>query len=378
MKTKREFLAKVSLKPSWFHDKFGIAPPDPMRSSFDETIQYGVERQKRLYECFGDLGMGSPNPDPNSPLAYELYDRRIVIASAYGDVKLTWSGKNVCYWMERKNESVWDDVKSPADVEAINIPDWESLPLVQEIIAKRDELDRSGFPIITNSIPWHKQTWKCPATGETLLFPAFSGFLDMGQFLIGNDFFCCLVEPDLTRSLMDKFFELSVSYHEFMATLFPFEMNAICTFGGDNSCNVSADMYRDYVIPYDMKFVDRYGNLPVNLHSCGPSSHLYDVWTEYPNLDRVVRMQTRGIREAFPKLRQVLPNTLLQITLHPPQFDFENESVENIRDEIRFYAEASECENIQLSALVTTDTDVVARNVRAFHEVVAEINDGAS
>ncbi len=43
----------------------------------------------------------------------------------------------------------------------------------------------------------------------------------------------------------------------------------------------------------------RQGMNAINLHSCGKSDHLYDVWAKYPGKEKIKVMQTRGVaREA--------------------------------------------------------------------------------
>ena len=144
--------------------------------------------------------------------------------------------------------------------------------------------------------------------------------------------------------------------------------------GGDNSCLVSADMFRDYGMAFDHLVREKCGNVPRNLHSCGASKHLYEVWGEYPEKDQIVVMQTRAIPGAMAPLRKSLPQTTIQLTIHQPQVDFERESPQRIRDLVWGLAEAMECRDCRITVIFTTVDEQCKANLAAFYEAADEVN----
>jgi len=109
--------------------------------------------------------------------------------------------------------------------------------------------------------------------------------------------------------MLDFCFDLSTSYTEFLHNFYKIDnFNGLSSFGGDFSCMLSPGLYKEYAMGFDMRLVKRYGNLFCNLHSCGPSWHLYDVWATYPNKKKIVLMQTRYVRGRMKKLREALPD----------------------------------------------------------------------
>ena len=85
-------------------------------------------------------------------------------------------------------------------------------------------------------------------------------------------------------------------------------------------------------------------------------------------------MQTRGIPGHLGKLKQALPETFLQITLHPPQFDFENETPEAINRTVWQLAEEADFTNVSFHAIIAKGGEQVDRNIRAFYEAIDDVN----
>ena len=145
--------------------------------------------------------------------------------------------------------------------------------------------------------------------------------------------------------------------------------------GGDNSCLVSPVTYREYAMAFDALARARWGNVPRNLHSCGASKHLYGVWAEYPEKDQIVLLQTRAIPGAMRPLRQALPHTFMQLSIHQPQVDLERETPARIKELVWELAEALEFRDLSLCAIISDTHAQCKANVRALYEAVKEVND---
>jgi hypothetical protein len=294
---------------------------------------------------------------------------------AFGLPDPVWNEDEGMFWFDRTRcPLAW--VETVEDVAKLGIPDWGVQPLVRRALEKAKEARTRG----TYAPPKGKPSvWEMtfPSTGEIRRFSTFFSFIDVGSFLCGTEkFFAMLAgEPDTAHALLEKCFALSTSYTEFMHRTFGIaRMEGLSSFGGDFSCLLSPARYREYAMAFDMKLVEKYGDLPCNLHSCGPSKHLYETWATYPNLERIVIMQTRGISGELKRLRKIMPHTLLQITLHPPQFDFERESPETVRKMVLQCAEEAELRDISLTVVVAQSGPKVDENIKAFYRALDEIN----
>ncbi|MBN2455866.1 MAG: hypothetical protein JXB29_04915 [Sedimentisphaerales bacterium] len=365
----------VELTPAWFQATYGLQEPNPFETDIDELVEHTIKKNKLLYERFPELPLGEREPQPSCPIL--LYDRRIVIAAAYGESAFVWNAQTASFWVD-KNFGPWKGFNDVSSVLKVEVPDWENVGLVQEMLAKWEQVrEKTDDSIYDNAIEWLDFDWQNPYTGRKYRFSDDASFIDLGLFLCGStEFFTILAAgPQLAQAMLEKCFELSTSYSSFLRGVFNRQkVTAFSSLGGDNSCNLSGQMYRQYAMAYDAMRVKRYGNLPCNLHSCGPSSHLYEVWSTYPNRDNIVLMQTRGIPGQLHKLKKALPNTFLQITIHQPQFDFENESPENIQKIVEHYAKEAGYQNLELVVVVNQATEKVDRNIRSFYEVIGQIN----
>ena len=271
----------------------------------------------------------------------------------------------------------WREIKDADQVRRLAVPDWESVPLVKQMLGKWDEAKSRGTYPVSESSEWMEFDWTNPYTGRKYQFSDFTSFVDLGHFLCGStEFFTVLGgEKELARAMLEKCFELSTSFSDWRRKTYGRPLEAWSLLGGDNSCNLSPQMYQEYAMTHDAMIVERYGDLPCCLHSCGPSAHLYDVWGTYPNRDNIVLMQTRGIAGQLRRLRTALPETFLQITLHQPQFDFEHESADAIEAIVNHYGEESDYHNLELVVEVNLAGDQTDRNIRTFYQAIDRINE---
>lgn len=373
MPCQRSVFGRVDLSPAWFSDALGLVSPHPLDTDIDDVAMFRAEKAKILAAHFPDLPLGNPESQPSYPVFQ--YDGRLIIASAFAEIEPVWDPATASFWVD-KTAGPWRDIQTVADVRRIEVPDWGQLPLVKKMLANWAEARRRGTYPMDELSEWMESVWTNPYTGKKYHHGAFASFVDLGAFLCGSvEFFTILAgEPELAAAMQHKCFELSTSFSDFRRQVYGRKLEAISNFGGDNSCNLSPAMYRRYVMPYDQMLLDEYGDLPCNLHSCGPSQHLYETWADYPNLQNIVRMQTRGIPGQLHTLRKALPYTFLQITLHQPQCDFEEETPDRIRELVFSYAEEAEYENLELVVVINKAGEKVDVNIRAFYRSIDEVN----
>jgi hypothetical protein len=359
----------------WIAEQLGRGIPNPFQTSPEEMVDYNRARSRFLYDVLGEFGIGSPDPAPS--VAVPQHDGRLICATAYGAPYPLWDSNSNSFW-PGGDVHVWSDLSDAREVARIPIPNWEENPLVQENLrAWQQVVERVGSDVAREMpLHWTELDWSHPSTGVRYRFGVFPSFLDLGGFLVGSTRFLTILaaDPDLAHALMDKCFELSASYADYMCRLYDRPREGWCSMGGDNSCLVSAQTYRRYGMGFDRLVREKCGNVPRNLHSCGPSKHLYGVWAEYPEREQIVLMQTRAIPGAMQPLRCALPHTYIQLTIHQPQVDFERETPERVKALVWELAEAMQFRDLSISVIFSAVDERCKANLRALYEAADEIN----
>jgi uroporphyrinogen-III decarboxylase len=95
--------------------------------------------------------------------------------------------------------------------------------------------------------------------------------------LIGEDFYWwCIEEPELCKEFLQKITNGLIEAEEHSRSLDP-RTAQYDAFGiaEDSSTIMAADMFREFVIPYDKQLYDRFGKKCRSMHMCGPSEHLH-------------------------------------------------------------------------------------------------------
>jgi hypothetical protein len=168
--------------------------------------------------------------------------------------------------------------------------------------------------------------------------------VDLGVYLMGATRFLTVLagEPELADAFMELCFDLSTSYTEFLLAREPAAFEGLCGFGGDATFFLSPALYPRYSAAWDARLFDhvrrRHGvpaTAPCNLHSCGASSHLYGAWESHPCRANITAVQTRLLPGRVGRLRASLPQTQLELTLHPPEFDLASAEPAAIRAVLR-------------------------------------------
>lgn len=360
---------------AWYSAQLGHGEPHPFRSSIDECAAYRQDCARLLYDAWGDIGFGSSNPQPSYNVAQ--HDGRIIAAVAYGSPYPSWDEVSGAFWLET-NAHPWAGISSVAEVTKLPLPDWEQNPLVQENICKWQEYQaRFGSEQARiAALPWTEFVWGHPHNGQLYRFGVVPTFLDLGSFLMGAENFLTILADDqeLAQALLQKIFQISISQCQYMSNLYSRPLRGWSSMGGDNSCLVSAEMYRSYAMKFDRLVRAQLGPMPCNLHSCGASRHLYEVWGEYPDKQQIVLMQTRAIPGAMAPLRRALPDTFIELTVMQPQVDFERESPERIKALVWELAESLGFKEMSICVLLSVINEQSKSNILALREAGEEIN----
>jgi len=367
--------ADARLVDAWFVEKMGCGVPNPFDTSLDQVARHNQERARLLYDCLGDIGLGGA--DPKLQYAVPQYGNRLICAAAFGAPHPQWDERTGSFWLDSATPA-WSGITNVAEVDRLSIPNWAENPLVKENIEKWEEVKRVVGAQRAYQMPLDQTElfWEHPLTQARFRFCVYATFIDLGSFLMNNTEFMTILggDPELAHALLRKCFQLSTSLTEFLRHVYDRPMVGWGSLGGDNSCLLSPSLYVEYGMGFDTLMREAGGNLPRNLHSCGASRHLYGVWADYTEHDQIVLMQTRAIPGAMEALRQSLPQTYIQLTLHQPQVDFEHETPERIREIVWQCAEDLGFRDMSITVLFSTVNEQSKANLAAFFSAIEEVN----
>jgi len=309
------------------------------------------------------------------------YELRDMIAIALGAPEPR--RMNGVWWHDRERYPL-ASAASAADVARIKVPEWPKLEIVQRMLARREQWQQEcpEEPLAGFSIAYNLTVPGCDPA-PSVNYPAF---VDLGVYLMGMTNFLTLLAGDreAADALMELCFGLSTSYTEFLLSLKPEPFEALCGFGGDATCMLSPALYERYGAGWDARLFDfarkTHGlndDAPCNYHSCGPSGHLYDLWSQHPCGRNLTVIQTRLLPGQVRRLRESLPSTQLELTIHVPQVDLATAEPEAVQDVLWISARDAGFRDLHFGFIVgvhrVEDLPRLERNIRACRETMEEI-----
>ena len=317
--------------PSWFHENYGMV----FGERFALDVAYRVELNQRcerlLHKRFGDVGLGSADPEPDSGLFAVFKNLIPVMFGAAVDRADEHDG-----WVHPIEAT-------PDEAVRISVPDVESDPCIGELV-------RQG-------------RWFEDHFGPTVLNPGIDGILNSAIALYGDALLTWLVlNPDVATHVLRVLRDTTVAVHEYFRSLCG--TAAPMGLGNCTMCMIRPQMYRDVLLPLDMVWcrrAERFG-LPFGFHMDGRLDDYADIVAEFPYLHRV----DMGSDTDVARVRRVLPDKVFRIYLYPHQLvELGPEGVANFLDKLVRASGNDEDTILQLDVSAGMD-DAVVRTVATF------------
>ena len=346
---------------------------------------FSLKRLEEFYEEFGTpravreaRKASQPPPAGSWPGWYEPRD---MITMALGGDEPQWI--NGSLWHDRSRHAL-DRVESADDMNRLAVPDWPSVPAVQRMLAARDQWQAAHPEEPPSGLG---TAYDLTIPGRPLAHSInYPSFVDLGVFLMGMTRFLTILagEPELADAFLDKCFAMSTGYVDFLLSLKPEKFEALCGFGGDTTCMLSPSLYPRYGAAWDVRLFDHVrqthqtpDDLPCNLHSCGPSAHLYGLWGQHPRRRNVTTVQTRLLPGKVRELRQNLPDTQLELTIALPHFDAAKAAPDALKKLLLESARDAANRDLHLVIVMAAhrpeDLQQVTRNAAACREAMEQI-----
>ena len=394
--------ASVAFQPTWMPRSY----PDPkadvptLRKQAEEAIRLGEQAAQTIkgaghtiYDIVSRVNAQFGSPTPRPPQAakgngkphwrWEWYEPSPFVATALGGPDPEWDAATGS-WQMYKGYTVLDWVETPEDVARIPVPDWGETQMAEDMVTSMERW-KEAFP---HSPPKDVASFALRLPGNKQLhFKGCASFIDLGIYLFGMVRFLQILagEPDLAEALMQKCFALNTSYGEWWQSLDDAEFEGLIGFAGDVASLLSPHLYWKYSVDWDVMIFDHFRDLykagedmPCNLHSCGPSPHLYSMWGRHPHRDNIQTMQTRLLPGHARALRENLPHTYLQLTIHPQHYDISQHTPDEFRTTFQQVVRDVECRDAHFVVFaVAHEPDqirMLEANLETLHDAMAEIN----
>jgi hypothetical protein len=267
----------VTFSATWFHARYGVDYSEETWLDPVRRIERNRELERVIYERFGDVGLGSkdPQPAPNLEFAYGNYFAPALF------------GCEVKYPADQAPGNKTLEDSSFEAMRALAVPDFDTNPVMQRAW--------SDWRVL-------KEKYGDCSVGLGVPSPINTAVNMYGeQFLLA-----CALEPEtaqhVMRVLMETHFKL---YHEFCAKIEPEKFPTENIAGGYGNCPAimfSPRLYREVILPIDKEWRSRYGSF--GIHHCGVFDAYIDLYKELAptSLDIGGGSNYHAIREAFPEI----------------------------------------------------------------------------
>lgn len=325
----------VTFSSKWYNKNFGMDFSESAWADPIKRTEMGRERERQLFERFGDVGIGSRNPEPYPTI--EAYGHRFIPALF---------GCEIVYCSDQAPADIVLEA-NVEDVGKVKVPDFEKSSVMKRAFADIKTLE-SHYGFCKGDI-----NWGSPINALVSIYG--------GQFPMA-----CALEPDIAKHamkiLVETFFKL---YRELSNKVEPERFPLEKIFGGYGNCPAimfSPKMYRDVVLPVDKIYRNRVAKF--NLHHCGIFDKYIDIYKEIDpsSLDIGGGSDYRAIRKAFPDI----PFSLI---INAP--DVEGKTSAEIDELIGSMAEAAgpiSKVSMWVSELSDVASDEVIRTLATAHE----------
>jgi uroporphyrinogen-III decarboxylase len=160
---------------------------------------------------------------------------------------------------------------TPAQIEALKVPDPATHPGIQRVYRLYEE----------RKARVEKLRLRVPVGGGLQIHPPLSAAcaivpVDTVYALLYDD-------PPLIRRLFEKLLETFFRLQDYRDHYFGTKTTSI-GLADDNSAFVSDEMYRKFVMPYNMAIYERYGRQGRSLHADGPNDHHFKTYADVMKL----------------------------------------------------------------------------------------------
>ena len=314
---------------------YGVKFDEGYYTDLNRRIKTDIFIQRKLYERFGDLGMGDPNPEPIPVIGFGGQVNVCAMFSAR--VKVTEEGSP---WVEK------GILRTEEDILNLKVPKIEETWPQTMFIEQFDKY--SAIYGVEKVVP-----------------PGVHGVLEMALDLRKEEFFVDMrFRPYLAKKLLDTLTQTVINVRTFWdKKKFGRVQNSIFA-GGCSSTVCSPQVYEEFLVPYYNILSEKFGGC--HLCSCGKSSHLLESFTRINNL----RTLHLGWGTNLKKARKVLNGIELKARIDPGRIA--SATPEQVRKDVIKLLEEDDSRDKLTVVLANASADTPDENVRMIFDTVKE------
>jgi len=249
----------VGFYPDWFYSQYGIS--FGREYYFDPEVRVAARREidRRLYERFGDVGLGNPDPQPRPLITFGM----VMLPSVFG-----------C-------EIVYKD---------------DALPWAMPLSLSEDEVMKLEVPDIFNSYPMTDMIRQIDYLkgkyGKVVGDINTTGVQNLALKIRGDQLYIDFFEnPGLCRHLLRICADCMIQLFEFnrkttgtgAVDVTPMCDPRLCVLPNCTAEQISLETYVDHVLAFDNRVADACH--PIGIHHCGSVDQVLDGYARVHHLE---------------------------------------------------------------------------------------------
>ena len=248
----------VGFYPDWFYNQYGISFGREYYFDPEVRVEARMEIEKRLYERFGDVGLGDPDPKPKPLITFGM----VMLPTIFG-----------C-------EIIYKD---------------DALPWAMPLNLSEDEIMRLEVPDIFNSYPMTEMIKQIEYLkekyGGVVGDINTTGIQNLALKIRGGQLYFDFYEnPELCRHLLrictESIIQLFKFNHKTTGTgaidVTPMCDPALYVFPNCTAEQISLETYESHILEYDNQVADACH--PVGIHHCGSVDEVLDGYAKVHHL----------------------------------------------------------------------------------------------
>jgi len=259
MTEKKHIPLGVGFYPDWFNKHYGISFGKEYYFDPEVRIQARMEMERKLYERFGDVGLGNPNPEPKPLITFGM----VMLPSIFG-----------CEVIYKDDALPWAMPLnlSESEIMKLEVPDIFNSHPMTDMIGQIQYLKEKYGSVVGDINTTGVQNLALKLRGDKLYFDFYEN-------------------PELCRHLLNICTECIIQLfqfnHETTGTA-AVDVTPMCdpklyVFPNCTAEQISLETYESQILEYDNRVADVCH--PVGIHHCGSVDEVLDGYAKIHHLE---------------------------------------------------------------------------------------------
>lgn len=341
----------ITFHPSWWYKNAGICFTQDFFDEPEYRMDCDVKMRKKLYECFGEYGIGEKNPQKRPLLGSDL------LAAGYLYSELF--GCRIIYEKDNSPQVICQNLDEE-EMEDIQVPKLSESPVWQRTASQLEYL-KSHY-------------------GYVETYVNLMGIQNIAMDIMGQNVFMAYYSaPEETEKLLEKITDLTISvgmeFQKYSKNLSGGVTGVIqkvmpeCYLTSNCSVEmISNQLYEEFLLKCDQKLADHFGNF--GIHHCGGTmEHVAD---GYAKVNGLVFAEV-GAGSDIRTVREKMPDIWLNARFSP--VDLKVNSASEIEEKVELLIREGNNPEGKISiSCVGIDADVEIEKIRTFLEACRKVS----